>query len=503
MIKTETVLTATPVVLKVLPEDYSLHDHVGNVVKGLDEIAAAYGRYTLDNIATALPVATHDESQHELIMAECTTKIAGAIRQSLNAIKTYVIPSCDKIEKAIKSVGGEHTTEDLMFAKLYLDFVHIGNEFFESPVFPDAPDAGYGSDVLYNVENITKLGIWPELSYSDILDYIPEANNYPELVGALSDSDAVQQAWKALGKPSYWLGTVGSSLNAKNVEVVNHLKPLIVLTLLVNKFASMEDPAKGVTDISLEEYRAKMNSTKRFLNTVLYYTRRRLGLALAGGIVTIKNDLKFEECTDYKSQFFGTHVLNGGCTVVYNDSIAEYFAHSPTYSLSEIAVGMLLSDAKGMRPKAVGFLANVPFYDGVVKTYIKDLSIAVNRNIDVSSKKAITHAIGELANSPLWAEYLSQEGKYKNLGYRLEDLLKEHGGIIDMLCVPGINKRIRCGELCVANTEASVVFAKAIGAPIAAEILRKNISSEHLSIERQRKVMAKAITHYIVNMLTK
>lgn len=503
MIKVETVLTATPVVLEKIPDSRSLYDEMGKVIQGLDDICRAANVYTHDNIATRLPDSTHNDSQHELIMATVTTKISAAIRQSLEAVKTYIVPSCDKIEQAIKDVGGSHTTEDLMFAKLYIDFIHVGDDFFTSPVFPDAPDEKYGNDVLFSTDNIVNLGVWPKLDYASILDIIPEANDYPELVGALSDSNAVEQAWAALGQHSFWLGTTGKELNAKNVSVTTELKSLIVLTLLVNKFASLEDPFNGVTEISLDDYRRKIESTKRFLNTVLYFTRRRLAVAMASGVAVVKSDLKYDKCTEEQSQFFGTDVLNGGCQVIYGDVVAEFFANSQNYSLSEAIVGMLVSEAKGTISKSTGFLTNTPYYTGVAKTYIKDLSMAVTNNITVSTKKAITRAINELANSPLWAEMLSEEGKYKNLAYRLEDLIKEKGGIIEPLLVPSINKRIRCGELCVANTIVSVVFAEVLGLPIAASILRNNISSEHLSVMQQRKRLAKAITRYVVESFIK
>lgn len=502
MINIKDVLTATPVVLERIPGNVQLSSNVGPLIQGLNAASISIDGYTLDNIATKLPEETKESSEHDELMNASAVKIATVIRESLNAIRTYIIPSCDLIQKKICSVGTPDSITDMIFGKLFLNFYHLPNSFFESPIFPTEPDARYRNGVLYSSSNLTKLGDWPEKSYEEILPLLSAAANYPELHAALQDKKAVEGAWDALGKPAYWLGTQHTNLDPRNVDISpRDLNKLIVLSLLVNKFAGEEDPQKGVTNVSLEEYRDGLLKTKAFLNTVLYYAKTRYATRLGNGLIIADSDVKYEKCAIKESHFFGSNVLNGGAVVVYNDTLADYFGNSDDYSLSGIVTGILYAQLSGKRIPTGDFLSLLPFYKEAEQEYAAALSTTVIVNIRNATAEHINSALSELANGPLWKDYLSEDGKYQNLFYRLDDLIKANGGITQALLLPSVIDSIRKGEVAVANTIVAPVLAEVLGAPIAAEILRNNIQTEATSPERQRKLAGKAIAKVVVEKL--
>lgn len=502
MLRVEDVLTATPVVLEKVPKEFKLSEKANGIIQGLNASCMSIDGYTLDNIAVKLPRNTKEGSEHDLLMTQTVTKVAGAIAESLKIIKEYVIPSCDLIEKKIKEIGTIATLKDLIYAKLLLKFYNVPNTFFDSPLFPDQPDNDYGKGVLFSINNFTGLGSWPEKTYEEIIDLVSPASAFPELQAALQDQNSVLKAWKSLGNIPYWLNLSGIDIDARRVNTgIGSINTLIVLALIINKLSLDENPYPGVTNVSLDNYRLYLSRIKRFLETLLCYAKQRLTSSLANGLYLETSNIKLEVCTDNKSQFFGGEVLSGDVCVVYNDTIADFISNSDEYSLTSIVTGMLYADAKGMKAPAGDLISNFKFYKDVETQYSEPLKTKVIVNARNSAESKINVALNELANSAHWSDYLSEDGKYTNLTYRLEDLVKMNGGFLSQLLVDSVINDIRTDKLKVANTVVAPVLADVLGAPIAAEILRDNISNNQMSAEKQRKQLGKAVAKIVAKKL--
>lgn len=502
MLRVEDVLTATPVVLEKIPKEFSLSEKANGIIQGLNASCVSLDGYSLDDIATKLPANTKEGSEHDMLMNETITKVAGAIGESLRVIKDCVIPSCDIIEKRIKEIGSVATLKDLIYAKLLLKFYNVPNTFFDSPLFPSAPDNDYGKGVLFSVNNFTALGTWPEKSYEEILQFISPASSFPELQVALQDQNAVLKAWGSLGNIPYWLNLSGVDVDARRVNTgIGTINTLIVLTLIVNKLTLDDNPYAGVTNVGLENYRLYLGRIKRFLETLLCYAKQRLTSALANGLYLEAHNVKLEQCVDNQSQFFGGDVLSGEVCVVYNDTIADFISNSDDYSLTSIVTGMLYAEAKGMKPPAGDLINNFSFYKDAELQYSEPLKTKVIVNVRNSASNQINTALHELANGVLWKDYLSEDGKYPNPAYRLDDLIKLNGGFINKVLVDSVIDDIRTDKLKVANTAVAPVLADVLGAPIAAEILRDNMNNGQMSAEQQRKLLGKAVAKVVARKL--
>lgn len=502
MIRIEEVLTATPIVLEKLPKNFSLAEKANGIILGLNQSSIKATGYTLDDIATELPKITEKDSEHDVLVKEVTERVAGTISSSLKIIKDFVIPSCDHIEKRIKEIGSASTLKDMIHSKLLLKFYNVPNSFFESPIFPNAPDEDYSKGILFSVTNFTNLGQWPELGYEEILDLISPATKYPELKSTLEDKNSVLKAWNSLGKIPYWLELSGTDIDVRSVETtIDKINPLIVLTLILNKLNLDDNPFPGVTGISLDNYRTCISRLKRFVSTLLSFSKDRLANRLAKGVYLETKDIKLEVCTDTQSQFLGADVLSGQVCVVYNDDVSSFIANSDIYSLSSIVTGMIYANQKRIREPNSDFISNFDFYNQLNNEYTESLKTKVIVNSRNAAARQLNLAINELANGDLWGDYLSEEGKYVNLTYRFEDLIKANGGIANQLLADNVVDDIVSDRLKVANTSVAPVLADVIGAPIAAEILRDNINNGQISAEEQRKLLGKAIARLIVRKL--
>lgn len=503
MISTEQVLTATPVVLEKLSGEVNLAKRANPIVHGLNQSTAKWlEKYTLSNIATDLPKHTAGvDSEHSELLALTTNRISESIRASLRAIRERVIPSCDAIEHNIIKMGNLSNIYDLIFNKLYLKFHFISQTLFDSHLFPQTVPEQYRDGVGFTTANITELGTWPQKSYEEIKALLQSATHYPEFYDALNDRDSVLAAWNSLGRPVDWLKTFNDVVTPAAIGVkFTDLNKLIALTLMVNRFATDDDPMVGVTGVSLSDYRAKLLNTKRFLEAVLFHFKRRYQIGLANGLSVDQSDVKYEKCVDDRSPFFNAYVANGGVEILYTESLSDFFANSDEFSLSTVVLGMVVSTQRKRRPPCETLLDNLKFYTEVATQYANELRQIVSENGKIATAKAVKEAIHQLAHSELWKPLLQAHGQ--NLAWELEKRLTEAGGIVDTLMRPTVYQRIQAGELRVANTAVAVVFAKVSGYPIAASILAKNINSTAvLSEQQQRKLLAKSLTHYIVSTL--
>lgn len=507
MISIEQVLTATPVVLEKVPASFNLADKANPILNGLNlTTAKLLEKYTLNNIATDLPKNTEGaDSEHSELLEATAERIAAAVRSSLTAIKERVIPSCDVVEENIIKIGNLSNIYDLIFNKLYLKFNYISQSLFESYLFPSSIPEQYRDGVAFTTSNLTDLGHWPQKDYDEIISLIKPAMQYPEFYNALNDRASVMAAWNSIGRPVDWLKTFNDTISPAMAQVkFTDLNKLVILVLLINRFVADDDPVKGVTNIDLSTYRQKLLNTKRFLEAVLFHFKKRYQVGLVNGLNVNQSEVKYEKCVDDRSPFFGSTVASGGVEIVYTEAISDFISNSDEYSLSTIVLGIVISTQNKVKPPCDTLLDNLKFYTDTATQYAMSLKNTVANNGKIAVAKAVKDSIHQLAHSELWKDFLSQHASSQNLAWELEKRLNENGDINKTLMIPNVYQKIQAGELRVANTQVAVVFAKALGVPIAAEILSRNMNNGHaFSEEKQRKMLAKSLAHYIITTLLK
>lgn len=506
MIKTNDVLTATAVVVEKIPAQFKLSDNVNPIITGLNTACVSASGYNLDNIAVQLPEHTKEKSEHTELVDTTVTQVSAAIRDSLGLIRTHVIPACDNIENKIKNIGKTDSIIEMILSKLVIRFNYIPTDFFASPVFPNQYDENYQRGMKFTTSNLKMLGNWPEKTYEEIRAYISAVGSYPELHFALGDKHAMEGAWKTLSGDNYWLHLTGESVDPTTIDITpNKVKTLVALSLIVNKLVTDDDPYPGVTNIGLDEYRLKLRRVKGFLNTLLYLTKRRYTNSMPNGLMLEERDIKLERCEEKDSPFYGGMVLSGYVNVTYEDTISNFFSNSDDYSLSAIIVGMLYARANKILLTGANLIERLPDYKKAEEDYVKSIKPYVLKNTRIGAGAKLKEAFFELADGQ-WKEVLINinGGDSRNLPYVLEKCVTERStDIIAYLTSPGVVNRIRDGKLRVANTPIAAVFASVLGSPIAAEILRDNISEEEIPPERQRKILGKAVADCVIRRLLK
>lgn len=504
MIKQQTVLTASSIAIEKVNPSVALINHVNSSIVGLCSTTLSMEGYTLDNIAVELPKNTNEDSEHSSLQEVVVKSIAPIVRQSLSAISEYVIPTCDRLEKALSYCYDRNKLIDYVFNKFVVQPHIIDKNLFDSIIFDIEPDADLLNGVLYTPIIKDNEVSFPDLTAEQIRNIVKDSLIYPEIKEIFSNDEDVVFGFKDIWDIPYFIHEGrGEKIDVKTVRIIPiNLNRLIITNIILHKLSSDENPLEGIVGIDLDKYNNYIASHKRFIKTVLYLTKERYKAYIAKGIDIDEIDVKYEEEKNEYEQFYKARVLTGNAKVIITKEMVDYFNNTEQYSLTEMILGMVLGKVGfGENTYHENLIERFPLLNKVVQDYYQMLTNVLNMNIRISAKNYIREVIVELANGNIWKDYLDSLEGFNNVS-KLEKILNtDNFNYNDILTTPHfvsevINKRLR-----IANTLMAVNIAKGIGAPIAAEILEENINEDCSSAEKQRKVLAKAITMCVVRKL--
>ena len=500
MISQKTVLTAMPIVLERVPQDFKLIERANPIIQGLSSTALTIEGYDLDNLATRLPEATSGDSEHTVLSAGVVTEIAAIIRQSMSAISEYVTPTCDALEEAIKKGVSLNSITDEVYNQFTMRITVIPQALLDSLVFNIVPDQQFLNGTIFDHSICWKIQ-FPELNADEIRSLCKEAIVVPELHEIFDCDQTLERAYSFLQRKIPLPGCNDSSIDLRSIDVKpSELNVLIVLNAILYKLANDDKPLEGVTGVDLDTYNNTINRMKNFVKTLLFITKDRLLVSLSNGLCVDSKEVNYVKSELDFSAFKGMRVLSGWVEVALTDTTAEIFNTSEKFSLSETILGLVLQRIKGVQIKTNDFGSNLEFFSKAARDYIDELSVGANVNIRNIAKRDLELTIHEMSNGPIWKEYLDTLDGSANPS-KLYKILGED--IIDRLSNPTFIAQIVEGKQRVANTLVAVNIAKGIGAPIAANIMEDNINSDCSCQEKQRKVLSSAIAKVVVGTLLK
>lgn len=503
MIKQETVLTATSIVLERVNNSKAIADNCGPLIRGLNQSVLSLEGYTLENLAVAIPKNTGEGSEHTVLIEEASNSISAIVRASLGVIGSHIIPACDIIERHIKEMHNKNQTIDYIFRELTINPTYLNSALLQSPVFQVEPDADFQAGVAFKVAG-TKMGTWPELTAPEIANLCKEALSYPEIVEVFSDEETVKCGYNAVHDLPYWLFRGNDTVRVQDVKLeAKDLHRLIVTNVILHKLDAMEQPLDGVDGISLEDYRANIARLKRFVKTVLFRARATLEILIARGIEIVNDDVKYEVCKDNYSPFDGTKVMCGEVDVIYTKEIEDFFEASDNASLTEVVAGMVLMRKVGKDASGENFIARVPDYMGAWKAYLLAAETTLTANIRKSATRSVNDAIQRIATESPWKEFLEQsDGPTANV-VKLQKALVAAGGYIEVLSAPTFVADVIDGRQRVAASIIAPRLAKVLGVPLAEKVLLENINEDCSCQEKQRKALSRAMVKVVLEYMMK
>lgn len=503
MIKQETVLTATSIVLERVNNSKAISDECGPLIHGLNQSVLSLEGYTLGNLAVDIPKNTGEGSEHTVLVDEAANTISAIVRASLGVIGTHIIPACDIIERSVKEMYNKNQTVDYLFRELRINPTYLNSALLNSPVFQIEPDADFQAGVAFKADT-TKMGSWPELTAPEIANLCKEALSYPELVEVFSDEETVLSGYRGVHSLPYWLFNNSDTQRVHDVKLeAKDLHRLIVTNVILHKLDSMEQPLDGVDGISLEDYRTNISRLKRFVKTVLFRARSTLEILIARGIEIVNDKVKYEVCKDGYSPFDGMKVLCGEVDVIYTKEIEDFFEASDSASLTEVVAGMVLLRKLGKDASGENFIARVPGYMGAWKDYLMTAEAGLTANIRKCATRAINDAIQRIATESPWKEFLEQsDGPTANV-VKLQKALVAAGGYIEVLSAPTFIADVIDGRQRIAASIIAPRLAKVLGVPLAEKVLLENINEDCSCQEKQRKALSRAMVKVVIEYMMK
>lgn len=502
MIRQETILAMTPIATALTEKNIDLSEKVGDIVKGLNDASGSLNSYTADNIVTELPEATK-EGQHSDIQSVIYPGLAAAVRSSLGVISKMIKPVLVETDRNIRMNLCNQGVLDSAMNYIRVDMTNMEPEFLTSGMCPVEIPASFASNPQINVNDLVK-GNWPRSeNAAELTEQITVENNV--LYPFFRDPEEVNNVYNRFFVDKYFWSIFDSGV--REGDTINVLNPthykfksfrdMVILSLLVNKFRSMDTPWEGVMGVGLDDYRANLNFLRDLCNTVLARFRSLWLERAKAGLVILDEDTKFGPATYGNME--GVNVISGTVRIGYNNAMLDMFTEKDEASIVDYALGYVFAKIRGYRVKDVVTDSDVVI--GSFKEYINDLESAQRKNFSTVGKEAFLKAASDFCKDPA--------------NETVVELIKADVPAAGRLGV-AISQKLDLGmffsnEYMMANildektstlqTALAVNMAEVFGSPMAAEILKNNMNGENSSPEHQRKVLTGSIIAAIIKRL--
>lgn len=502
MIRQTTVLAMTPIAMVLTDKNIDLSAKVSDLIKGLNDASGSVNAYTPDNLATELPAATA-EGEHADIQAVTFPALAGTIRASLNVIAKMVKPVLTATDRNLTIALSNEGVVDAACNYVQVDMTNMEPEFLTSGMCPTEIPVSFSQNPQINAKDLVR-GNWPRCENAkEIADTIRVENSV--LYTFFSDAEEVAKVYNQFFADKYFWQIFDSRVregDVINVLNANHyrfssFRSMVILSLLVNKFRSMDTPWDGVMGVSLEDYRANLNFLRDLCNTVLARFRALWLDRAKAGLVILDEDTKYAPA-EY-GNMTGVPVISGTIRIGYNNAMLNMFAENAEESIIDYALGYVYAKVRGYKVKDV-----VTDRDVVVsafKEYLGDLSAAQRVNYSTAGKEAFLKAARAFCTDPENEAIVELIKCDTPAAGRLGVAIGQSIDLSSFFSNEYMVGRILDGKSSCMNTALAVELAKVFGSPIAAEILLNNMQSEAASPEHQRKVLTGAIVAAILKRL--
>lgn len=510
MIKQSTVLMATPIAMLATEKGLDLHDKALDIIKGLNETTANIASFTEENIATELPDYTALVPDHTETLDMASTIVADTIRSALYTVSKVIKPILVDTQEKLKGQLSASNATDTIFNQLQIDLVNIEPAFLNSPFYPkEAPPTFAGIDSI-RLSNLLQ-GSWPRLTGSELVEMI--AVEVDTLRTFFSSPAEVQNVYDALFIEKNWWTVFTPDCVKDGVAMIDHnanyrfesFRTLVIASLLLNKLVSIDDPLSGVTDVSLEDYRASLRLTRDLLSTMLARFRNLWENRAAAGIIILDQAVKYDNqphsdiYSSDGSALQGIRYLSGRLTIGYNTAVLEMFAQADELSLTEYVIGYLYAKNRGYNVKDI--ITDRDVVKAAWVEYRNDVTQAIMTNKNNVARKVFMQVLDGLYSKEEYKPLIDAMSDDVAPNQRVQTRLASHIDIgLFFNNIPLLDSIIR-GDNSLMNTYLAAKLADVFDCPIAEEILTLNANNPVGSVEQQRKALSHSIDKVIINRL--
>jgi hypothetical protein len=502
MINQSTVLMATPIAQLATEKGIDLNDKASDIIKGLNDTTSNIVSFTEENIATELPEYTELVPEHTNALEMSSDKVAATIRGAMEVISKQVKPLLVKVEEGIRRQLSSDTAVERIMSCVDIEMINIEPSFLNSPFYPSSPAATFEDIDSVRLADLLK-GSYPQLTGIELLEMI--AVDVDDLSQFFGNPTEVKQVYDGLfvSKDFYTIFNHNSisngvaRINDQDNFRFDAFRTLVIGTLMLNKFVSMDEPLSGVTNVSLNDYRTSLIVTRDLFRTMLFRFKQVWDTRAAAGLVILGNNVK--PVSQPADNLGGHALLTGKLTVGYNNAVLTMFADSDQLSLSEYAVGFIFAKIRGYNVRDI-----ITDKEIIVKAwneYCNDINTATILNRSALSVREFSRVMDSAYADEKYTATIDAMVDDTPPQIRLLARMQNKIDLSQFFNNSQMLNDIIDGKNSLMNTALAAMLSDCFDCPIASEILQLNAMTPAASIEQQRKVLACSIDKVIIRRL--
>lgn len=507
MINQSNAIIAGGLALSPEAKKLNLSELVTDAISSLKDASYDLKGYNKDDVTTRLPVVTAD-NEHEIIVDEVSTRIANGVRSNLEFISNTVKPIITGLENRLYDKLNFDNFYDIIARILNISFVNISPSIFNSPLYPTELNK-----TLAQSDHIAKsdlaIGDWPTVTGAELSKMI--YLNIPELSHIFSDEELLSSVWntvfvyKDLG---YIVDNYEGCFDNNNLYYndlkasFKNLNSLIAGTLILTYLINNDTPFEGVTNVSLDQYRAGLSYLQGIFNDVLVRLKKTWEIKAKAGICFSDENIEYKPY----SLIYGMKedecplMLSGRITVSYSKDVLEFFDNNPNYNLTETVIGLLY--LKYVAHQHVNdIITNADDIKNGYITYLNNVSSVGISYHNNTVEKTVKDYFREVIEEKELVGYYTE----RNNG--VVDYLAMYNDIREVVDFVSIFTPTFFEDKETKNkimgTMIPTAVCRSLNAPIAAEITQLIMYDRADTESNKRKELNKAISRIVVSNLFK
>ena len=374
----------------------SLHDRVGDIPRGLDELsygAVPYGQDYRNEIVQE----TSGDTQHSDLMELASTKIAVGIRKAFQQIKDYAIPFTDAFCRSIEDevFMGERSVQARATQNFNVNFFCVDNDFFISPLYPTEvknKQLTYSSTDLSLLEHVKFEVNWSEEQFKSWLGI-----NNRELLNVIANSEeslfcVFDELFNLDCLRNRFSTTDGKIFDFTKVKTFD-LSFVFNAWIILSKMYASDEPMPLLKNGSLDHYRQVVSLMWNGLTQYLISLKRTRDVYANSGVTVIDRSavkLAYKELPVVNGAVVSYQHLEGDCTVLYSTGFLTTL-ESQSITLMDWVVARYygrLRDGEKVyeteltsKDRVSGLLAN--FYRVIRDACQRSLSSTINKKLEI------------------------------------------------------------------------------------------------------------------------
>lgn len=474
-----------------------------SLIMGLNEVSHSSVQYG-DDFRKELLTVTGNNQEHTAILDVTSSKIAEAVRDSLDMVAVYGVPMAKALANGVSVVYNRKSLETLAYSLLDHKFINVDDPFFDSPIFPTEVKNKVLNFSAIDMSVLNKLAF----DYSSDKDILEYANSdHPDIKEILNDTEYTLGAafclLTDLGELQSKFNQTGGVIDFTKVKCLD-INLLMKAYVIITKMYVSEEPAPWVSKGSLENYREYVSLMWNGLSAYLINLKEIVSIYKARGITISEINpvgLAKHSVADYADANF----LKGKSVIYFTDKALE-----AGISLSELVIAyywakvngksidpnVLLGEASAVKELAEDYYSSI---DKQLKLKARDVFIST-ANISVvkfiMERELLLERFKKLmpegALIPQWLmEKLGDE--YERTYYSVCEASDTNGIVNDKEPSPVFNG--------VMSSKLVPCFLRTMGCNMAASIVEATyVSGENQqTVQEQREALHEAIIKAVVS----